>query len=377
MKVAVVHYWFISRRGGEKVVESILKLYPNADIYTLFYNEKLFGDRLKNHNVYTSILDHRLTRKYYQKLFALYPVGIGSLKLKKKYDLVISSESGPAKGIKLDQETPHVCYVHSPMRYCWSHMDVYLHSVNYFIRPIVRFFLKKLRTWDKTTIDNVGLYIANSENVANRVNVFYNKVSKVVYPPINETLFNQPLSQQTIKDTYLSFGALVPYKRIDLLVDTFNKNGKKLVIIGEGPEKKKLEKRARRNIEFKGNLKWNEIEKEFNKTRALLFPGEEDFGMIPLEVMAYGIPVIAYKKGGALETVLENKNDVSKSTGIFFETQSEIALNNAIHSFEEVETTFNAQYIREHAAQFSEKVFLDKFSVYVNRFMQGNKNGKN
>jgi len=162
MKVAVIHYWFITRRGGEKVVESILKKFPNADIYTLFYDRKKYGDFLDNNRVYTSILNRPFLRKYYQKIFPLYPIGIKSLKLKEDYDLIISSESGPAKGVKIKNKAPHICYIHSPMRYCWSHRDLYTNSVNPFLRPFMKFLLKQLQNWDRKTIDNVDLYISNS-----------------------------------------------------------------------------------------------------------------------------------------------------------------------------------------------------------------------
>jgi len=370
MKVAIVHYWFIARRGGEKVVESILKIYPNADIYTLFYDKKQYGDFLNNFNVTTSILDTSFLRKNYQKIFPLYPIGIKSLKLNKKYDLIISSESGPAKGIKTKDNTPHICYIHSPMRYCWSHQDIYINSVHLTLRPFLRFFLKRLQIWDKSTIDNVDLYLSNSFNVAKRIKKYYKKESIVVYPPIAEELFNKPLEDNREKNIYLSFGAITPYKRIDLLVDVFNKNGKKLIIVGEGSEKEKLQKIAANNIEFKGSIEWDSIEKIFSKTKALLFPGEEDFGMIPLELMAYGIPIIAYKKGGVIETVIENKQNVKESTGMFFNFQNSKSIQNIIEQFEKIEDQFDPKWIRKHAESFREAHFLSNFAEHVESFLK-------
>lgn len=168
MKVAIIHYWFITRRGGEKVVESILKLYPNADVYTLFYDKAKYGDHLKNYRVFTSKYNTPFFRKHYQKLFPIYPKIVKSLELQEDYDLIISSESGPAKGVKINNIATHVCYIHSPMRYCWGYTDQYLMSLNPIIKPIARFFFRKLRKWDKTTINNVDFYIANSINVAKR-----------------------------------------------------------------------------------------------------------------------------------------------------------------------------------------------------------------
>jgi glycosyltransferase involved in cell wall biosynthesis len=371
MKVAIIHYWFITRRGGEKVVESLLKIFPNADIYTLFYDKETYGNYLENQKVYTSILNKKPLKKRYQKIFPLYPLGIKSLKLKEEYDLIISSESGPAKGIKIPNNTPHICYVHSPMRYCWSHKEMYLNAVSKPLKPFLSFFLERLKKWDKTTVDNVDFYLSNSNNVSKRIQKYYHRDSQVVYPPIADQLFEKNVDLNLVRDQYLGFGAITPYKKIDLLVDVFNKNRKELVIIGDGSERKKLEKIAKPNIKFKSILKWKEIEEEIQKSKALLFPGEEDFGMIPLEMMAYGLPVIAYGKGGALETVVENKKEIQKSTGVFFEEQSIKSLDEAIFFFEENEEKFNPIWIKNHAKTFSEELFLvnfrKKIETYLNR----------
>ncbi|QCX37004.1 glycosyltransferase family 4 protein [Aureibaculum algae] len=368
MKVAIIHYWFVTRRGGEKVVESLLKIYPDADIYTLFYDKNKYGNSLVNQTIYTSILNIPFLKKRYQKVFPLYPLGIKSLKLKRKYDLIISSESGPAKGIHIGNNTPHICYIHSPMRYCWSHKETYVNAVSPILRPLLSFFLNRLKNYDKSTIDNVNLYLSNSKNVANRVKKYYQKDSEVVYPPIADVLFTKPLPTDTEKDIFLSFGAITPYKRIDLLIDVFNKNGKQLVIIGDGSEKLKLEKKANKNITFKGNLAWEEIEYFFARSKALLFPGEEDFGMIPLEVMAYGIPVIAYKKGGALETIIENRNNIKESSGLFFDNQKIEAIEETIKFFEKEHQNFNPIWIRNHAKKFSEEIFISNIKKQIKKF---------
>jgi glycosyltransferase involved in cell wall biosynthesis len=372
MKVAIIHYWFITRRGGEKVVESILKLYPNADIYTLFYDKEKYGDYLKGHHVYTSKYNSSFFRKHYQKIFPIYPTILKSLKLRENYDLIISSESGPAKGIKINNNARHVCYIHSPMRYCWGFTDQYLNSMNPMFRPLANFFFKRLRNWDKTTIDNVDLYIANSINVANRVKIFYNRDAKVVYPPIEPGLFKQSLNFNVQKDFFLSFGAITPYKNINLLVDCFNKNREKLIIIGNGSEKEKLVKKANRNIEFKGFLEEPELEYYIQKSKALIFPGEEDFGMIPLEVMSYGVPVIAFKKGGALETVVEKKQKIQESSGVFFEEQNILSLQMALDFFKSKQDDFNPEWIRNHAEKFKEDNFLYHFNVEIKKILKEN-----
>lgn len=368
MKVAIIHYWFITRRGGEKVVESILKLYPNADVYTLFYDKAKYGDHLKNYRVFTSKYNTPFFRKHYQKLFPIYPKIVKSLELQEDYDLIISSESGPAKGVKINNIATHVCYIHSPMRYCWGYTDQYLMSLNPIIKPIARFFFRKLRKWDKTTINNVDFYIANSINVAKRVERFYNRKSQVIYPPINPDLFEKPLLENK-RTHFLSFGAITPYKKIDLLVDCFNDNGDKLIIIGEGSEKKKLIQKSHKNIEFLGFVSDQELTKYISNSRALLFPGEEDFGMIPLEVMANGIPVIAYKKGGALETVVESQKP-NESTGIFFKDQSKDSINEAINRFKKIENKFDPKFIRRHAKKFEENLFLHRFEKSIRKLIQ-------
>jgi len=369
MKVAIIHYWFISRRGGEKVIESILKIYPQADIYTLFYDEEKYGGQLKNQKVYTSVLNTPFLRKHYQKIFPLFPLGIKSLRLKEKYDLIISSESGPAKGIYNKYNSPHVCYVHSPMRYCWSHKEMYLSTVNPFIRPVMSFFLERLRLWDKSTINNVDVYLSNSKNVSKRIKAYYKKNAEVVYPPIAQELFIKKNSLNKSRDVFLSFGAITPYKKIDLLVDAFNKNGKKLVIIGTGSEREKLQIKASNNITFKGLLDWKEIESFIFRSKALLFPGEEDFGMIPLEVMTYGLPVIAFKKGGAMETVVENRENVAESSGVFFLNQTVGSLQESLNFFENNINQFDSNWIKNHAKGFSEDHFLLSFKNRIDKLL--------
>lgn len=359
LKVAVAHYWFITWRGGEKVVQAILDIFPQADVYTLFYDERTCGPYLQNHTVTSSKLDIPLLRKRYQKVFPLYPTGVRSLKLKQEYDLIISSESGPIKGLEKGS-AKHLCYIHTPMRYCWEHMDEYLHAMNPLLRGSAKKAFLKLREYDKTTIDNVDRYVANSQNVRNRVRSYYQREAGVVYPPIANSLFTNSLYQekkQRTKDYFLSFGAITPYKRIDLLVDTFNSNGLPLHIIGEGAERERLERKAERNISFFGALPWNDVQDQILGARALLFPGEEDFGMIPLEVMSYGLPVIAYGKGGALETVVEQKGNPASSTGLFFHQQTPSSIQEALETFISQEQEYNQEYIRNHAHTFNEDMF--------------------
>lgn len=373
MKVAIVHYWFITRRGGEKVVESILKLYPQADIYTLFYDKENYGDYLSNHKVYTSKYNTPFFRKHYQKIFPLYPKAVDSLELNKNYDLIISSESGPVKGIKIKNKAIHACYIHSPMRYCWGYTKEYLRAINPLLRPFANFFFNKLKKWDYKTIDNVNLYIANSKNVAKRVKKYYDKEAIVIYPPIATSLFEKEIKINNKKDFFLSFGAITPYKRIDLLVDCFNEREEKLIIIGNGSEKAKLQNKANENIVFKGFLEEEELSQYIKNSKALLFPGEEDFGMIPLEVMSYGVPVIAYAKGGALETVVENKKSRKESSGLFFYKQNIKSLNESLELFKSLEKDFDPYWIRSHAKKFEESIFLHRFNAEIKKLLQDTK----
>lgn len=370
MKVAIIHYWFTTWRGGEKVVKSILDLYPDADIYTMFLDEGIKDKYFPNNNVYTSWFSKfSFFRKNYQKIFPLYPLALKTLKLKDKYDLIISSESGPVKGIKKPTETKHLCYIHTPMRYCWGFMDDYLNAVSKIQRPLVKFFFNILRVWDKTTVNNVDKYVANSRNVKNRVQKFYKREASVVYPPIDLSLFNKKVKSKGKQGSfYLSFGAITPYKRIDLLVDLFNERQEELVIIGGGSEKDKLESKSNSNISFKGKLSDEELEYYFVNAKALIFPGEEDFGMIPLEVMAHGLPVLAYGKGGALETVVEN-SDVEKSTGLFFKEQTIDSLNKVVEKFNGIELQFNPNFIRNHARMFGDDIFKEKIKLEIDDLM--------
>jgi glycosyltransferase involved in cell wall biosynthesis len=364
LDVAFVHYWLVTWRGGEKVLAAMLKLFPRADVYTLFYDQTTCGPHLQGHCVYPSRLNLPLVKKHYQKLFPLYPLGIKSLRLKKKYDMLISSESGPAKGVHNPSHIPHLCYIHTPMRYCWGYTASYLDSLPGWLRSLAERQFKRLQQWDLTTVNKVDRYVANSYNVADRVKRFYGKEALTCYPPIALDLFDTKLATEP-RDCFLSFGALVPYKNIKLLIETFSKLDDRLVVIGDGSERTKLEQMATANIEFHGNLSTDRILSFIRRSKALLFPGEEDFGMIPLEVMSQGIPVIAYKKGGALESVVENGTDRSQSSGIFFEQATVESLTDAINRFKAMESKFDPEWIRKHARSFGEDRFQQEMTGHI------------
>jgi glycosyltransferase involved in cell wall biosynthesis len=366
-RIAVLHYWLVTWRGGEKVVRSILDLFPNADVYTLFYEPSVCGPHLVGHEVYSSVLNKPFLRKQYQKIFPLYPTGVRSLTIQGDYDLIISSESGPIKGVHNPNNIPHLCYIHTPMRYCWGFTQDYLNTLPKITRPFAKVAFETLRRYDETTVSGVNKFVANSQNVRARVKTYYDREASVVFPPIALDLFNENLvaTQCSERGYYLSFGAITPYKGVGLLVDAFNKNGMPLVVIGEGSERKKLEAVAKSNIKFVGSLPYSKIKEYILGAKALLFPGEEDFGMIPLEVMAMGVPVLAYNKGGALETVVENLTNVPESTGMFFSEQGTDVLQNAIETFEKVQNDFDPTFIRAHARLFGEDHFKVNMSAEI------------
>lgn len=363
LRVAIPHYWFVTWRGGEKVVRAMLDLFPNADIYTLFYEPTVCGPHLTGHQVFASSLNNKFLRSKYQKLFPLYPMGVRSLKLKNDYDLILSSESGPIKGISNPKKIPHLCYIHTPMRYCWGFTEEYVNTLPTLAQPLARSGFESLRRYDLTTVDSVHKFVANSQNVRGRVLKFYGQDASVVYPPIDLDLFtssNLTELAASRRDYYLSFGAITPYKGVGLLVDAFNRSGVRLIVIGEGSERKKLEARANSNISFKGALPYADIQRYIRGAKALLFPGEEDFGMIPLEVMAHGVPVIAYGRGGALETVLQNTENTPFGTGLFFNEQTVDNLLTTIAEFERIQDEFDPAYIQRHARQFGEDHFKER-----------------
>lgn len=367
MRVAIAHYWLVSLRGGEKVVQSMLQLYPDADIYTLFADREMVAKHFPNNKVYSTPFDVEFVRRRYQLLFPLYPLFVWSLKLRGKYDLLLSSESGPIKGLAKPRTTYHVCYVHSPMRYVWGFTHEYLRVLPPLLRPVAAFFFAMLKVWDQRTVSNVDRYLCNSRNVQERIERYYGRTSEVVYPPIADRVFaGFPLAQEIRarhgRSYFLCFGALVPYKRIDLAVRVFNENGLELRVYGVGSEFEKLKKLARPNVQILGALGDDSFVSVIAQARALVFPGEEDFGMIPLEVMALGTPVVAFGSGGALETVVES-GAPSSSTGLFFSGQNAESLQDVVEKFCQWEDEFDPHFIHAHAQAFSEQAFLDKMKV--------------
>jgi glycosyltransferase involved in cell wall biosynthesis len=277
------------------------------------------------------------------------------------YDLVISSESGPAKGVLTQPDCLHICYCHTPMRYLWDMYHDYKKNAGFIKRLAMGPLTHYLRLWDAASAQRVDQFVANSHHVAKRIWKLYRCEAEVIHPPVAVDDF---YTSQDREDFYLMVGQLVGYKRFDLAVRAFNRLGKRLIIIGQGEQYKELKKLAGPNITLLGRQPFSVIQEHYATCRALIFPGEEDFGIVPVEAMASGRPVIAYGKGGALETVVDGK------TGHFFYEQNEDALVDAVHSFEDMEDHFNPQVCVEHARKFSKERFQTEFMELVERLQR-------
>ena len=315
MRVAIIHYWLVGMRGGEKVIEALCKLYPQADIFTHVYVPSAISAEISAHNIQTSFIS-RLPRaaKSYQNYLPLMPMALEQLDLR-GYDLIISSESGPAKGIIPPAGALHICYCHSPMRYIWNMFHDYRDKTNALKRILMPPLSHYLRTWDAVSAARVHEFVANSETVARRLHTYYRRDAVVIYPPVDTQSF-ESVPAAEVGDYYLMAGELVAYKRPDLAVQAFNRSGKPLVVIGGGQMLNALRAMAGPNVTVLGPQPFEQLRHHYARCRALIFPGEEDFGIVPVEAMASGRPVIAFKKGGATETVVEGL------TGTFFEQQT-------------------------------------------------------
>ena len=324
MKVALVHDWLIHMRGGEKVLDAIAELYPEATIYTLFSDKKKLSANLQRHPIKNSFLQYLPGIKhYYRWLLPLMPLAIRTLTIESA-DLVISSSHCVAKGIDIPAKARHICYCHTPMRYLWGFQEIYFSRYLLPVRLVIRAVLNLLKAWDLKTNRTVDLFIANSEYIRKRIKDVYQRDAEVVHPPL-DTAFFRPTGPR--ENYFLAVSHFVPYKRLDLVIEAFNSMDRKLVIIGTGPlEAKYKELRKSGQIFFWGGVNDQELRDAYAGARALIFPTEEDFGIVPLEAQACGTPVIAFRKGGALETV---------QSGVFFDAQTPEAIREAVVQFEQ------------------------------------------
>lgn len=357
MKVAIVHDWLTGMRGGEKVLECLCELYPGADLYTLVHIEGSCSDIIEGMNIHTSFIDQIPGRKrYYRHMLPLMPFAIERFILK-DYDLILSSSHCVAKGIIPGPDSVHISYVHSPMRYVWDMYEDYFGKgrINPIAGGIIPFFATGLRQWDVTSSARVDCFIANSGHVARRINKYYRRDAGVIHPPLDLERFSIKPDRA---DYFLMLTAFAPYKRVDLAIQAFNAIKKPLKIVGSGQDEKRLKEMAGPTIEFMGWQSDAQIVDLYSRCQAFIFPGEEDFGITPLEAMGSGRPVIAFARGGALETI--RGLDHSNPTGVFFAEQGVDSLLGAIHLFEDNCSGFDPEQIRAHAAHWNRDRFKNE-----------------
>jgi glycosyltransferase involved in cell wall biosynthesis len=346
MRVALIHDWLTGMRGGEKVLEVLCELFPDADLFTLFHIPGTVSPAIERHRVITSFVQQLpMADRYYRRYLPLFPTAIERFRLD-GYDLVISSSHCVAKSVVTPARVPHVCYCHSPMRYAWDQFDAYFGPARVGAlasRWLYRPLLTRLARWDAATAGRPNRFVSNSQYVAGRIRRYYNRQSTIVYPPV-DTVFYHPASALRASH-FLVVSALVPYKRIELAISACRRMGARLRIIGDGPDRARLETMADGSITFLGRVTDADIRTEYQTARAVLLPGEEDFGIVPVEAQACGTPVVALGRGGALETVVDGE------TGAFFADVTAASLAGALERLASM--PFDHDRIRQHAERFA------------------------
>ena len=347
-RVAIVHYWLVGMRGGERVLERLLSLFPHADIFTHVYVPGAVSDLINSRRVQTTFINqlpapHRLYKKY----LPLMPHALERLDLS-GYDLVISSEAGPAKGIIAHPDALHLCYCHSPMRYLWDHFHQYHENAGFVSRIMMPIFFRGLRDWDTVSANRVDRIVANSHFIQRRIRRAWGRESSVVFPPVDVDLF-APRAEVTPR--YLWVGQMTAYKRPDLAVDAFNRLGLPLLMVGDGEMASEIRRRAGPTIEVRTKLGFDDLRAAYATSRALVFTAEEDFGIVPVEMMASGRPVLAYRRGGALDTVAEGVS------GLFFNEQSIEAVIDGVEAIEAWLGDFDIDACVSHARNFAPERF--------------------
>lgn len=360
-KIAIVHDYLIKLGGAENVLKVLHQIFPEAPIYTLLYDKKGTKNLFEGgYDIHTSYLQKysRFFKNRQKLLLFKFSKAIESFDFS-EYDIVISDSNSFAHAVITPKTCLHITYCYSPTRYLWDWYHQYLdeNKIGFNIKGLfVRRLLYKLRLWDREASNRTDRWVAISKHVANRIKKYYDKNSYVIYPPFS----NIKKVKAKKKDYYLILSRLSPYKKIDLAIEAFNKNGKKLVIIGEGQDFSRLQTIANKNIEFMGYIKdETKISKYLAEAKALIFPGEEDFGLTPLEAMAQGTPVIAYKRGGVTETVVSGK------TGEFFDKPNCKSLNEAIGKFENNISKYSKTDCIKRAEKFSDQVFIKNFKHFI------------
>lgn len=366
MKVALIHDWLTGMRGGEKCLEVFCELFPEADVYTLFYLPDGVSPGIRSMKVRASWLN-RLpgVGRYYRYGLPLFPAAVEGFRLD-DYDLILSSSHCAAKGVSPGGAL-HISYIHSPMRYVWDLHDAYFGAGSSWPARIgMALFRGYLQRWDVRSAERVDYFIANSNHIARKIENLYGREAEVIYPPVDIDKFYVGQHLQTF---FLIVSALVPYKNIQLAVTAFNELRLPLKVVGEGPLRRSLEKQAGDNIEFTGWVDDPRLAKLYADCEALIFPGEEDFGIVPLEAQASGRPVIAYDKGGVTESVValdERRGGGANPTGIFFPDATPASLIEAVRRYQAVKHLFDPLALRRHASQFSRAVFKTRMEQFIN-----------
>lgn len=363
LKIAIVHEWFDIKGGSENVVSSLLNIYPNADLFALvdFFDDDMRTKVLKGKSVTTTFIQNLpFSKKLFRNYLSLFPIAIEQLDVS-DYDLIISSSHAVAKGIITGPYQVHICYQYSPIRYAWDMYHTYFkeHKISGLKALILRYVLYRIRIWDVVSSNRVDYFIAISTLIQKRIQKYYQRDATVIFPPVD---INRFLYSADKEDYYFTASRLVPYKKVKLIVESFNQSGKPLVIAGTGEQYKELKQMANSNIEMLGYCHDSEMVKLMQKAKAFVFTSYEDFGILPVEAMACGTPVIAYRKGGVQDTVIHQK------TGILFDEQTIASLNGAIDEFES--SSFDYSAISEYSRQFDIKVFEKKFKDFVDDIMK-------
>jgi glycosyltransferase involved in cell wall biosynthesis len=363
MRVALVHEWFVKKAGSESVVEHILQLFPEADVYSLVnFLSPEESSFLKEKKVHTSFIQKLpLARTKYRGYLPLMPIAIEQFDLS-QYDLIISSSHAVAKGVITGPDQIHVSYVHSPIRYAWDFQHVYLAEAKLTrgIKSILaRAILHYIRMWDSRTSNGVDVFVANSQYIARRIKKVYRREAEVIYPPVH---LDQFVPKGLKQEFYLAVSRFVPYKKMPLIVDAFSQMpDKKLIVIGDGPEEGAAKALAGANVIFLGHQPRSVLVDHMQRAKAFVFAAEEDFGITPVEAQACGTPVIAFGKGGALETVIDGK------TGVLFFQQTVASLIDAVARFEKLEHSFDIKEIRRNAERFDVAEFNARFKSLIAR----------
>ncbi|MCX8069640.1 MAG: glycosyltransferase family 4 protein [Thermodesulfovibrionales bacterium] len=360
-KIAIVHDWMMTLAGAETVLESIYDSYP-SDIFTLICDfNSLKGSDFENAKITTSFLQKMpFVKKHYRKYLALMPFAIEDFDLS-GYDVILSSSHAVAKGVLTNAKQLHISYIHTPMRYAWDMYHFYLKEakLNKSLKGLLaKVILHYIRIWDLQSANRVDYFIANSKYVRKRIYKIYKQDAHVIYPPVNVNAFDYKYKKDNF---FLTASRMVPYKKVDLIVSAFAQMPDlRLVVIGDGPEMKKIKALSSKNIEIIGWQSRESLKDYLQRARAFVFAAEEDFGIVPVEAQACGCPVIAYSQGGCLETIIDGK------TGVFFHNQTPDAVINAVRDFIKIEDSFNPEVIRQNAELFSIENFKRQYKSFVN-----------